>query len=84
MVALLKRNGIVKGHCQAQRVKTGANVGTGGRDRNLDLHGCTFPLFYNTQSSSGRRLSHSLTLPPTASTLRAASARAFSSACSTK
>ena len=26
MVALLKRNGIVKGHCQAQRVKTGANV----------------------------------------------------------
>ena len=78
--AFFKGHRVVQGDRQAQRIEAGADVRAGGRDRNLDLH-CRCPLSY---ASSGRRLSTSFTLPPTASTLRAASASAFSSARSTK
>ena len=76
LVALLKGGGVVQGDCQAHRVEAGAHVGAGGRDRNFDLHGALL------QSSAGRRRSTSLTLPPTASILRAAASRAAASACS--
>ncbi len=43
-VALFKGDRIVQGHRQTQRIKAGADVCTGGRDRNLDLHSRrTFP-----------------------------------------
>ena len=82
MVALFEGHGIIQGHSQAQRIEAGADVGTGGRDGNFYLHRSS--LFSRAQASSGRRRSTSFTLPPMASTLRAASARALPSALSTK
>ena len=74
--------GVLKAAFQTQRIEAGADVGTGGRDGNFYLHRSS--LFSHAQASSGRRRSTSFTLPPMASTLRAASARALPSALSTK
>ena len=82
MVALFKCHRVVQRHREAQCIEAGADVGAGRRDGNFDLHSSS--LSSSAQTSSGRRRSTSFTLPPTASTFRAASARALPSALSTK
>ena len=43
LVALLKSDRVVQRDGQTQRIKAGADVGAGGRNRDLDLHSCPFP-----------------------------------------